>query len=278
MQRLTMKKQSIITFILIFITTFSWANNKLDLNGDFIQGGLVIGKTQPGTKVIFQEKPVKVSEDGIFIIGFHRDEPLRSVLEATLPSGEKLSQNIVIQKRDYKIQKIFGLPPSKVTPRKPETLKRIRGESKMAREARKLVDDRLDFTEDFIWPAIGPISGVYGSQRVLNGEPRRPHFGIDIAKPTGTPVKAPASGIVTMAHPDMFFSGGTLILDHGHGLSSSFLHLSEILVKVGDRVEQGDIIAKIGATGRVTGAHLDWRMNLGKKRVDPELLVPPMPK
>jgi len=203
---------------------------------------------------------------------------LRSVLKVKLKSGKKIKKDIVIQKRDYKIQKIFGLPPSKVTPRKPETLKRIRAENAMAKEARKLVDDRLDFTESFIWPVIGPISGVYGSQRVLNGEPRRPHFGIDIAKPTGTPVKAPASGIVTMAHPDMFFSGGTLILDHGHGLSSSFLHLSEILVKVGDSIKQGDIIAKIGATGRVTGAHLDWRMNLGKKRVDPELLVPEMPQ
>jgi murein DD-endopeptidase MepM/ murein hydrolase activator NlpD len=117
---------------------------------------------------------------------------------------------------------------------------------------------------------------VYGSQRILNGEPRRPHFGIDIATPTGTPVKAPADGVVTMVHPDMFFSGGTLILDHGHRLSSSFLHLSKIVVKEGDEVRQGDIIAEVGATGRVTGAHLDWRMNWGKERVDPSLLVPPM--
>jgi len=273
-----MKSHFIIALCFTLLLSFANADDDLRLDGNFIEGGLVIGYTQPGAKVVFQDKKVKVSKEGIFIIGFHRDEDLRSVLKVKLKSGKKIKKDIVIQKRDYKIQKIFGLPPSKVTPRKPETLKRIRAENAMAKEARKLVDDRLDFTESFIWPVIGPISGVYGSQRVLNGEPRRPHFGIDIAKPTGTPVKAPASGIVTMAHPDMFFSGGTLILDHGHGLSSSFLHLSEILVKVGDSIKQGDIIAKIGATGRVTGAHLDWRMNLGKKRVDPELLVPEMPQ
>ena len=273
-----MKSHFIIALCFTLLLSFANADDDLRLDGNFIEGGLVIGYTQPGAKVVFQDKKVKVSKEGIFIIGFHRDEDLRSVLKVKLKSGKKIKKDIVIQKRDYKIQKIFGLPPSKVTPRKPETLKRIRAENAMAKEARKLVDDRLDFTESFIWPVIGPISGVYGSQRVLNGEPRRPHFGIDIAKPTGTPVKAPASGIVTMAHPDMFFSGGTLILDHGHGLSSSFLHLSEILVEVGDKIKQGDIIAKIGATGRVTGAHLDWRMNLGKKRVDPELLVPEMPQ
>jgi murein DD-endopeptidase MepM/ murein hydrolase activator NlpD len=124
----------------------------------------------------------------------------------------------------------------------------------------------------------GPISGVYGSQRILNGEPRRPHYGVDIAVPVGTPVRAPAPGIVTLAVPDMFFSGGTLIIDHGHRLSSSFLHLSKLHVDVGDRVEQGDLVAEVGATGRVTGAHLDWRMNLRDRRIDPQLLVPAMPE
>jgi len=272
-----MNNKMIVLILLLLTSSVFGVESELQLDGQFIQGGLVIGHTEKGAKVSFQDKKVKVSKDGIFIIGFHRDEPLRSVLNVRLKSGKQLKKDIVIQKRDYKIQRIDGLPPSKVTPRKSETIKRIKAESALARNARKLQDDRLDFLETFIWPATGPISGVYGSQRVLNGEPRRPHFGIDIARPTGTPVVAPASGIITMAHDDMFFSGGTLILDHGHGLSSSFLHLSKILVKVGDKIKQGDLIAKIGATGRVTGAHLDWRMNLGKKRVDPELLVPEMP-
>ena len=122
----------------------------------------------------------------------------------------------------------------------------------------------------------GPISGVYGSQRILNGKPRRPHFGVDVARPTGTPIVAPADGVITLAEPAMFFSGGTLIIDHGHRLSSSMLHLHKILVKEGDQVKQGQVIAEIGATGRVTGAHLDWRMNLRGHRIDPQLLVPPM--
>lgn len=147
----------------------------------------------------------------------------------------------------------------------------------MASAARRTDDPRLDFMQSFIWPSIGPISGVYGSQRILNGQPRRPHFGVDVAAPTGTPVRAPAAGIITLAHPDMYFSGGTVILDHGHGVSSSFLHLSRIHVQVGQRVEQGELIAEIGATGRVTGPHLDWRMNWFGQRIDPALLVGAMP-
>jgi murein DD-endopeptidase MepM/ murein hydrolase activator NlpD len=264
----------------IFILSFSshsLANQNLSLKGNYTQGGLLIGKTEPGAKISFQNKKVKVSDTGIFIIGFHRDEPLVSELEINLPNGEKISQKIIISEREYNIQRIDGLPASKVSPRKPQTLERISKETALIKKARKRKDDRLDFTEQFIWPVTGRISGVYGSQRVLNGKPRRPHYGIDIARPTGTKVVAPASGIITLAHPDMFFSGGTIMLDHGHGLSSSFLHLSKLHVKVGDKIEQGQLIAEVGATGRVTGPHLDWRMNLSSKRVDPELLVPSMP-
>ncbi len=177
-----------------------------------------------------------------------------------------------IAKRDYRIQRIDGLPPRKVTP-KAEDLKRIRQETALVKAARRRDDPRTDFMRGFIWPAKGRVSGVYGSQRILNGQPRRPHFGVDVAGPVGTPVVAPADGVVTLVHPDMFFSGGTLVIDHGHGLSSSFLHLSEVLVKEGQRVKQGELIARIGATGRVTGAHLDWRMNLFDTRIDPQLLV-----
>ena len=120
---------------------------------------------------------------------------------------------------------------------------------------------------------MGPISGVYGSQRVYNGVPGTPHYGIDVAVPTGTAIVAPASGQIIMVHDNMFYSGGTIMLDHGHGVSSSFLHLSKTSVEVGDWVEQGDPIGEVGATGRVTGPHLDWRMNWGDSRIDPELLL-----
>jgi murein DD-endopeptidase MepM/ murein hydrolase activator NlpD len=237
---------------------------------------MLIGQTEPGNQVIFNGSSIRTSDDGVFLLGFGRDDKLNHSLTIKKDGAVLEQRKITIGKRSYQIQRIDGLPKSKVTPPKRDW-KRIKAETAEIKKARKLDDPRTDFLDGFIWPSKGRISGVYGSQRILNGEPRRPHFGIDVAAPTGTPVYAPAAGVVTLAHPDMFFSGGTLILDHGLQLSSSFLHLSRILVQVGDRVKQGDLIAEIGATGRVTGAHLDWRMNLRKARIDPQLLVPPMP-
>ncbi len=282
--RFTLSRVYLSLFLLILLS-FSFLNSYAEqmtldrdvrLQGDFIQGGLVIGQVPPGSQVFFAQKAIRVSPQGDFIIGFNRDEPRQVSLKVITPDKQTIATELAIKKRDYKIQRIDGLPKGKVTPRKPEVLARIRKEAAAASSARKLDDERPDFLQTFIWPTHGRISGVYGSQRVLNGKPRRPHFGVDVAAPTGTEVVAPASGIITLAYPDMFFSGGTIILDHGHGLSSSFLHLSKLLVKTGDVVKQGDVIARVGATGRVTGAHLDWRMNLFKRRVDPQLLVPDM--
>lgn len=240
------------------------------------QGGMLIGRTAPGDRVRFNDESIRVSPEGVFIIGFGRDDRLHHTLEVIRAGKIFEKQQINIAKRTYQIQRIDGLPANKVTPPKRDWA-RIKKEVALVKQARRLDDERSDFMSGFIWPAKGTISGVYGSQRILNGEPRRPHFGVDIAAPVGTPVVAPADGVVTLAHPDMFYSGGTLILDHGHRLSSSFLHLHKILVKEGDRVKQGDPIAEIGATGRVTGAHLDWRMNLRNARIDPQRLVPAMP-
>jgi murein DD-endopeptidase MepM/ murein hydrolase activator NlpD len=154
------------------------------------------------------------------------------------------------------------------------------GESLDAAKARQL--PRPDLLQGalagFEWPALGPISGVYGSQRYYNGTAGNPHYGVDVAVPVGTPVYAPAAGVVTLAEPDLLFSGGTIILDHGFRLSSAFLRLSNVLVEVGQEIDIGDLIGEVGATGRATGAHLDWRMNWRSHRIDPQLLVPPMPK
>ena len=239
---------------------------------------MMVGSTTPGSRVYQDGQRVRVSGEGDFLLGFTRDAPATSALRIELPDGREVRRSLDVATREYQIQRIDGLPKAKVTPRRPEDLARIRRDITQAKQARDRDDDRQDFLAGFEWPVTGPISGVYGSQRILNGKPRRPHFGVDIAVPTGTPVRAPAAGIVTLAVPDMFFSGGTLILDHGHKLSSSFLHLSKLHVEVGDRVEQGDLIAEVGATGRVTGAHLDWRMNLRDRRIDPQLLVPEMPQ
>lgn len=249
----------------------------LSLDGQFSEGGLVRGRTRPGAKVEVDGKAVRVSPRGLFLLGFHRDAPDTTRVEVALADGRRLERTLEVASREYQIQRIDGLPKRKVTPKKAD-LKRIRAEAALVKKARKLDAPRTDFEQPFIWPLKGRISGVYGSQRILNGKPRRPHFGIDIAAPEGTPVVAPADGLITLAHDDMFFSGGTLMLDHGHGLSSAFLHLHRILVKQGQRVKQGDAIAEVGASGRVTGAHLDWRINLFEKRLDPGLLVGPMGK
>jgi murein DD-endopeptidase MepM/ murein hydrolase activator NlpD len=249
----------------------------IELNGEAVQGGLIFGKASPGASVHLDETEVMVSADGNFVIGFGRDETGERQLLVLEPTGEKEVLALPIALREYNIERVDGLPPKTVTP-DPEALERIREEGAMVSNARARRDQRTDYQDGFAWPASGRISGVYGSQRVLNGEPRRPHYGLDVAAPNGSPVYAPADGIITMAHPDMYFSGGTLILDHGQGLSSSFLHLSKILVKTGTTVKKGDLIAEIGATGRASGPHLDWRMNWLNRRVDPELLVEGSPE
>ncbi|MDH3671131.1 MAG: M23 family metallopeptidase [Gammaproteobacteria bacterium] len=252
-----------------------WAGT-LELEGQLMQGGLMQGRTDPDAEVTFDGQPVRISEAGVFLIGFGRDAPPQAKLVATFADGSREWRELKVGQRKYKTQRIDGLPPRKVTPSE-EDLVRIGRETALIKQARAQDDTRTDFLNGFIWPAKGRITGVYGSQRILNGEPRRPHFGLDIAAPVGTPVVAPASGIVTLTHPDMFYSGGTLILDHGHGLSSTFIHLHQILVKQGDYVQQGDVIAEIGVTGRARGAHLDWRINLFTRRLDPQLILEAMP-
>ncbi len=249
---------------------------ELILEGNQVQGGLMQGKTIPGSVVKVDGKAIRVSDDGIFLVGFGRDAPLQSTLEVRLPGGKTLTRILPVGAREYDIQRIDGLPPRKVKPPKKDW-DRIAREAALAKEARRLDSKSTDFMGGFIWPLQGRISGVYGSQRILNGTPRRPHFGVDIAASVGTRAMAPADGVVTLAHPDMFYSGGTLIIDHGHGLSSTFMHLHRILVNKGQRVRRGEPVAEVGATGRVTGPHLDWRMNLFTKRLDPQLLVEPMP-
>ena len=240
------------------------------------QGGLAEGQVAPGSRVYYGDRRLKLSADGRFILGFGRDAAARLSLTLIEPDGRVTTEELQIAPRHYKIQRINGISKRKMEPDAAD-LRRIRAEAEQVRQARRTDSDLPYFTARFRWPVTGRISGVYGSQRILNGEPRRPHFGVDIAAPTGTPVKAPAAGRVTLAHSGMFFSGRTLIIDHGHGLSSSFLHLHKILVKTGQSVQPGQVIAEVGATGRVTGPHLDWRINWFEQRLDPALLVPPMP-
>lgn len=271
-------RNNLLFFILMvfFSTTPTLSFAELQLENSPTQSGLLRGHVDSGVQVFYADQPLKITPDGSFILGFGRDAKPNQSLTLIDPDGTKQIHKFTLKQRQYDIQKINGISQRMMNPSK-EDLQRIRQEARQVAKARRQESDRLNFQEEFIWPVVGRISGIYGSQRILNGEPRRPHFGIDIAVPKGTIVKAPAGGVVTLAHPGMFFSGKTMILDHGYGLSSSFLHLSKFLVKVGDTVVQGQPIAKVGASGRVTGPHLDWRINWFNQRLDPALLVPKMP-
>jgi murein DD-endopeptidase MepM/ murein hydrolase activator NlpD len=243
------------------------------LQGELTQGSLIRATVKPGTKIWLNERAIDVSSDGEFVFGFGRDADVSHTLSwQGAGDVEKQSQTLSIRPREYDIDRIEGVAQKYVSPPQ-EVLARIRQDNSAIANARAKQSQLRDFLGEFILPAQGRISGVYGSQRVFNGEPRRPHFGLDVANKVGTPVIAPAGGIISLAHDDMYYSGGTLLMDHGFGVSSTFIHLSKIHVKEGQRVEQGELIGEIGATGRVTGPHLDWRINWFKERLDPALFL-----
>ena len=262
----------IISLALVFFAQSALAC--LELNGEARQGALLWAQVAPGSKVFLDEESLQVSPEGVVVFGFGRDESGSRVLR--IEGGLECEQLLEIASREYRIQRVEGVPQRTVTP-DPKDLERIRRERELVRAAKARNTPRADFAGGFQWPVLGPISGVYGSQRVYNGKPGNPHYGVDVAVPTGTPVSVPAPGVVVLAEADLFYSGGTIIIDHGSQVSSSFLHLSEVVVEVGARVEPGDVVGKVGSTGRATGAHLDWRMSWRNRRVDPQLLVPPMP-
>jgi murein DD-endopeptidase MepM/ murein hydrolase activator NlpD len=246
----------------------------LQWQGDKTQGALLIGRVAPGTQVQYADLKIPVSPEGVFLIGFGREAELKQNIKLIKPDGGTEAHSIELTARKYDVQNVDGLPKDKVSPTEKEW-QRIAEETALVVATRNDAAPRTDFLNGFIWPLDGIISGVYGSQRILNKIPKRPHFGLDIAAPKGTPVKAPAAGVITLTHPDMFYTGATVVLDHGHGLTSLFVHLSRIDVKPGDRVEQGQVIGAVGATGRATGPHLHWGMFWFKTAVDPLLLLPP---
>lgn len=241
-------------------------------SGEVEQGGLIVGKTTPSSIVYLNGKEIAISDEGKFVFGFGRDEVNVHTLKIVKPSGKTETKKFAPKQREYKIQRIEGIKKSIMQP-DPKAVARSQKDSKQIREARKIHSDSIAFSQGFIAPIDGRITGVYGSQRVFNGVPKRPHFGLDYAGKTGDPVKAPADGKVLLYVPDMFYSGGTMIIDHGHGVSSTFLHLSDSYVKTGDFVKQGEVVAAVGASGRATGPHLDWRINWFDVKIDPALVL-----
>lgn len=257
---------------------FSDDMTRTSLMGAFVQGGVIFGQTEPGATVRVDGDNVMVSDDGRFVFGFGRDSALTSLLVVTYPDGAVERSAIEIEDKDFPVQRIDGLDQSKVSGFTEEQLAKISKDSAKKKAARQKTEKTPEWANGFDWPVTGRISGVFGSQRILNGEPKRPHSGVDVAAPTGTLVRAPAAGVVTLAETGMYFEGGLILLDHGQWLESAFLHLSRIDVEPGQRVEKGDVIGAVGATGRVTGPHLHWSMKWVGRLVDPTTTVPEMPK
>ena len=252
-------------FVLFIFTTSQV--NAIEFQGKFIQGHFILGKTNPDSKVLVGKKEVKVSKDGFFVFGIDRDRKF-DLTFTKIENNKKTKIIKKVLKRKYNIQRIDGLAESKVTP--PESVyKRIKKENNAIGEARAINSDLLFFKEKFIMPVEGIISGVYGSQRILNGKPRWPHYGIDIAAKLGTMIKSSGTGVVTMAEDNLYYTGGTIIMDHGHGISTIYSHLENVLVSVGDQINKGDVIGTVGSTGRSTGPHLDFRVNWFQTRLDP---------
>ena len=255
----------LISIAFILITTSSFA---VIFEGKFVQGSFILGKTVPASKGIIDKKKIKVTSDGYFAFGIGRDRKHDVVITI---NNKKIVKKVF--KREYKIQRIDGLEEKKVTPPE-EVYERIKRENKWIGEARAINSDLTFFKENFIKPLENAIvTGVYGSQRILNGKPKWPHYGIDFAADKGTNIKAMLDGIVTLAEPDLFYTGGTLIFDHGHGISTLYMHMEKISVKKGQKVKQGDIIGTVGSTGRSTGAHLDVRLNWFGVRLDPATVL-----
>lgn len=236
------------------------------------QGALIVGQTDPAATVVYDGRTLRISPEGRFVFGIGRDATGEAVVRINAPGFQSRERRIAIDPRDWPIERIDGVPPSTVDP-PPAIAARIEREQAAVSAMRSRDDAREDFAQPFVWPVEGRISGRFGNQRVYNGSPKAPHSGMDIAAANGTPVKAPAAGIVTFAAPDLYLTGGTVLIDHGAGVSSNFLHLSRIDVTVGDRVEQGQVFAAVGATGRATGPHLHWGMNWFGVRVDPLLVL-----
>ena len=254
-----------LTIIFIIIATPSYA---VTFKGSFVQGSFIIGKTEPGSKIFIDKKKIRVSQDGFFAFGLGRDRKNDIVIKI---NEKKIVKKVF--KREYNIQRIDGLEEKKVTPPE-EVYERIKRENKWIGEARAINTDLVFFKNKFINPLENAIvTGVYGSQRILNGKPKWPHYGIDFAAKEGTEIKAMLDGVVTLVENDLFYTGGTLIFDHGHGISTLYMHMEKILVKKSQKVKQGDIIGTVGSTGRSTGAHLDVRLNWFNVRLDPATVL-----
>jgi murein DD-endopeptidase MepM/ murein hydrolase activator NlpD len=243
--------------------------------GAFTQGGVALCRTLPGAVVSVDGARVDAADaQGWVVVGFTRDHSASAEVSASA-QGAVVSERYEIAAREFDIQRVNGLPQQTVTPTDPEVLARIQRESALKQAAFMSQANIEGFLDGFIRPVEGGVvTGRWGNQRILNGTPSTPHFGYDIAVPAGTPIRAPAAGIVTLAEPDMHYEGGLVFIDHGQGLITMYLHMSRVDVHAGDTLEQGQVIGAVGASGRATGPHLCWRMKLrNTQQLDPSVAI-----
>ena len=258
--------KNFLYIIIIFLNLNSL--HALELRGDFVQGNLIVGKIEPKSKIFIDKKEIKISDQGFFAYGLSKNRK-NDVLFEVIKNG--VSKNVVkkVYKKKYKVQKINGLPSKQVTPPK-EFYKRIKSDNRLIARARAVNSNLTYFSDKFLVPIRNSIiTGVYGSQRILNGIPKSPHYGLDFASKEGTKIKAMLDGVSTLSENDLYYTGGTIIFDHGHGVSTLYMHMKDIYVKKGQKVKQGEVIGTVGKTGRSTGAHLDIRLNWFDLKLDP---------
>jgi hypothetical protein len=262
------------------------ATLQLNCAGAFTQGGIALCRTLPGASITVDGAEAGTADsDGWSVIGFTREHGARTVVRAVsrnVPDAQgiqtsevrSISQTYDIAPRTFDIQRVDGLPQQTVTPTDPEVIARIQREAAIKQQGWNSYADIEGFLEGFIIPVEGGrVSGTWGNQRVLNGVPASPHFGYDIAAPAGTPIRAPAAGVVTLAQSDMHYEGGLVFIDHGQNLITMYLHMSRLDVAAGDRVEQGEVIGAVGSSGRATGPHLCWRMKWRDRQLDPSVAL-----
>ena len=266
---MTLFRPLFLSFLLINSTSFA---GEVKLTGRMIQGGLVFGWAPPETKIELDGVLIKQAETGDFLIGFSRDAQSNSKLVFFFKDGSSQNRLLSIRQRTYDIQRINGLPKRKVIPNKKD-LALIKTQTNQINNSRQVLIMIPYFRAGFMQPAVGPVSGVFGSQRILNGRKRRPHYGLDLAAPEGSPIRAASDGIIIFTHDGMFFNGKTIIIDHGLGLRSTYIHMNSIGVKIGSKVKKGQIVGTVGKTGRATGPHLHWGLHLNQIPLDPKLLL-----
>ncbi|HYG30364.1 MAG TPA: M23 family metallopeptidase [Allosphingosinicella sp.] len=253
------------------------AQGSIEIEGPAVQGGLVRGRAPSGTVALrIGAEPVSLAPDGRFLIGFDRDQPATALLTARLTDGRTVEQAIAVAPRRWPIERIdVARRPSGV----PDEAYRRRREAELARirAARARRTGAAGWQQSLVWPARGRISGLFGAQRIYRGVPAAYHGGVDVAAGAGAPVVAPADGVVVLAGPPAFsLEGNLVIVDHGMGLNSAFLHLATVEVSIGQPVRRGQRIGTVGATGRATGPHLHWSLTWSGARLDPQLAAGPM--